>query len=344
VPADELDEQIRLLVAMSREPGAQDGFGMVGIEDARCLGLLAAVCRARRILEIGTGSALSTLHLARGMRGAGGRLVTLERDPAKAARARGVIAAAGLSSVVELIEGDALDELPRLAGPFDLVFSDAQKTDNVHYFDAFMPKLETGGIVISHDVLCPENRKMRDYLDMLKVHPHLETVMLEPTMWVGASDVRGGPGLSVSRKTGTGLDAVLWSRHMAGTLVPGVEPSCGAPVLESRERDVYQDDYGTRSFHLQVSPGLSRDAVLALCRRVLHERACQHYVSVHVYDDEDAYNNRDNFHFPAEEYFRHLLAQVYRHPRLDKDEIRYYPEKTTYLHEKTVGRSPTSAS
>jgi len=104
----------------------------------KLLELLARIMGARSILEIGTLGAYSTIWLARGMQ-QGGRLITLEADPAHAAVARTNIARAGLESMVELRLGSASDTLPQIAaerlGPFDLIFIDADKKNIPSYFE-----------------------------------------------------------------------------------------------------------------------------------------------------------------------------------------------------------------
>lgn len=103
----------------------------------KLLYLLARSSKARRILEIGTLGAYSTICLARGLE-AGGRLITLEFEPLHAKVAQANIRAAGVDAVVELRQGRALDLLPILAaeqtGPFDLIFIDADKVNTSSYF------------------------------------------------------------------------------------------------------------------------------------------------------------------------------------------------------------------
>src|SRR6185295_11079253 len=79
---------------------------------------LATLCRALDpvVLEVGTAIGYSTLHMAEQLRQ--GRVVTLERDPERAASARDFLARAGVADRVELVEGDALETLPALEGPF----------------------------------------------------------------------------------------------------------------------------------------------------------------------------------------------------------------------------------
>src|SRR5512143_3280057 len=102
----------------------------------KLLHLLARACGARRILEIGTLGAYSTIWLARALP-PGGRLITLEANPKHAEVARANLARANLQHVVEVRVGAALETLPHLAAegrePFDLVFIDADKPNNVNY-------------------------------------------------------------------------------------------------------------------------------------------------------------------------------------------------------------------
>ncbi len=119
----------------------------------KLLHLMARMCGARKILEIGTLGGYSTIWLARALP-AGGRLITLELDPKHADVARKNFVAAGVSSIVELHLGSALDSLPKLAteglGPFDLIFIDADKTNIPGYF-AWALKLSRPGTVIIVD-------------------------------------------------------------------------------------------------------------------------------------------------------------------------------------------------
>jgi|SRR5579859_1766642 len=119
----------------------------------KLLHLLARIQGARTILEIGTLGGYSTIWLARALP-PGGRLITLEMDPKHAEIARGNIARAGLTDVIELRLGPALDTLPKIAaegrGPFDLIFIDADKPSIAEYF-AWALKLSRRGSVIVVD-------------------------------------------------------------------------------------------------------------------------------------------------------------------------------------------------
>ncbi|MBH8575179.1 O-methyltransferase [Nostocaceae cyanobacterium CENA369] len=118
--------------------------------------LLAQIQRARNILEIGTLGGYSTIWLARALP-ADGSLIALEADPKHASVARSNIAQAGLSDVVELRLGRALDTLPQLAaegrGPFDLIFIDADKSNNPDYFVWALKLSRRGSLIIADNVV-----------------------------------------------------------------------------------------------------------------------------------------------------------------------------------------------
>ncbi len=122
----------------------------------KLLHILALVQGARTILEVGTLGGYSTIWLARALP-PGGRLVTLEVDPKHAAVARTNIARAGLSDVVELRLGRALDTLPELAttgyGPFDLTFIDADKENTADYFAWALKLSRRGSLIIVDNVV-----------------------------------------------------------------------------------------------------------------------------------------------------------------------------------------------
>jgi predicted O-methyltransferase YrrM len=118
--------------------------------------LLARAQGARRILEIGTLGGYSTIWLARALP-AGGVLTTLELDPKHAKVAAANITRAGLSHVVEIRQGPALETLPKLAaerkGPFDLFFIDADKPSNADYFAWALKLSRPGSLIIVDNVI-----------------------------------------------------------------------------------------------------------------------------------------------------------------------------------------------
>ena len=122
----------------------------------RLLELLARVLRARSILEIGTLGGYSTLWLARGLP-PGGRILTLELEAKHAEVARRNFERAGRAGVIELRLGPALETLPRLveerAGPFDLIFVDADKQNLADYFTWSIRLSRPGTLIVVDNVI-----------------------------------------------------------------------------------------------------------------------------------------------------------------------------------------------
>lgn len=134
---------------------AQHAAGLPAIEVAplsgKLLNLLVRISGARRVLEIGTLGAYSTIWIARALP-AGGRVVTVEAEERNAEVARGNLARAGVEDRVEVRVGRGADVLPALAGtePFDLVFIDADKESNTVYLD-WAARLGRPGTVVVLD-------------------------------------------------------------------------------------------------------------------------------------------------------------------------------------------------
>jgi predicted O-methyltransferase YrrM len=140
------------------ETSAAAGLPAMHVSPAqgKLLHLLARAIGARAVLEIGTLGGYSAIWLARALP-LGGRLITLEADHDHAMIARANIAMAGLADVIEVHQGRALDSLPLLAaegrGPFDLVFIDADKPNNIAYFDWALALSRPGSLIIVDNVV-----------------------------------------------------------------------------------------------------------------------------------------------------------------------------------------------
>ncbi len=126
----------------------------VGAEEGKLLQWLVRLSGARRIVEVGTLTAYSTVWVARGLP-EGGQVTTLEHDPTMAALAHETIAEAGLSSIITLIEGDAQASLSALSddGPFDMIFIDADKISYPLYLDWAEQHIRPGGLIIGDNTL-----------------------------------------------------------------------------------------------------------------------------------------------------------------------------------------------
>jgi predicted O-methyltransferase YrrM len=122
----------------------------------KLLYLLARMQRARRILELGTLAGYSTIWMARALP-EDGSVVTIEADKRHCEVARGNLARADLTSLVEVREGNALDVLPELAAeglePFDMVFIDADKENTEPYFRWALRLSRMGAIIVVDNVI-----------------------------------------------------------------------------------------------------------------------------------------------------------------------------------------------
>ena len=146
----------------------------VSPNEGKLLHLLARIRGARNILEIGTLGGYSTIWLARAVP-RDGRMITLVFNPTHAAVARANLAAAGLADVVELIEGRAIETLPRLAaagrGPFDMIFIDADKPSTVDYFDWALKLSRPGSVIVVDNVV-----RKGAIVDPANHHPDVEGI------------------------------------------------------------------------------------------------------------------------------------------------------------------------
>jgi predicted O-methyltransferase YrrM len=168
----------------------------------KLLYLLAKTIGARTILEFGTLAGYSTIWLARALP-ADGRLISLEANPEYAEVARASIAAAGLSEVVEVRTGPALDQLPRLeadgVGPFDLTFIDADKVHTPDYFTWALEHSHPGSLIIADNVVRdgrlvdrddddPAIAAQRHFHEQLAAEPRVEATTIQT---VGAKGYDG---------------------------------------------------------------------------------------------------------------------------------------------------------
>ena len=161
----------------------------VSEEDGRMLRVMAVTGRAKRALEIGSASGYSAIWIGLGLRDTGGRLVTIEFDPVRAREAAANVRRAGLADIVQVIQGDAFKEIPKLTGTFDFVFLDAWKKDYKRFLDLIFPRLDGGGLFLAHNVV-NKGKDMPDFLTAIENHPALLTAIVTPS----------GEGISMSVK------------------------------------------------------------------------------------------------------------------------------------------------
>ena len=127
------------------------------------------------VLELGGSRGYSTIWLAAGVRYLGGRVLSLENDPAKVEAWRANVEEAGLSDWAELVPGDAFETLPAIDDVFDVVFLDAEKELYEPLFDEARDKLELGAVVIADNLLSHEE-VLGAYSRARQADPTLESV------------------------------------------------------------------------------------------------------------------------------------------------------------------------
>ena len=144
-------------------------------ETGEWLNLLIRATGARNILEIGSSNAVSTIFLADAARANGGRVTGTEIIPERAAEANRNLAEAGLADVATVIAGDAGDTTAGLAGPFDLVFIDAEKDDYPAHLLAIIDRVRPGGLILADNVV---SHDVSAYQRLVRERDDLETVTI----------------------------------------------------------------------------------------------------------------------------------------------------------------------
>jgi predicted O-methyltransferase YrrM len=125
---------------------------IIGPVVGELLYLLVCTAEPKRILELGTATGYSGIYLAKGCAPYGGRLVTIEKDPALAEQARSNFEKAGILKHIDIIVGDVFMESAKLKETFDLVFLDIDKTDYIRVLDRCRHLLRRNGLLFADNV------------------------------------------------------------------------------------------------------------------------------------------------------------------------------------------------
>jgi predicted O-methyltransferase YrrM len=133
------------------EEAARESIPIVGPVVGELLHILARAKGAGNILEVGTASGYSAIHLARALP-PGGKLITLELNPAMASRARANFLQAGLEKRVEVREGQALELMAAMTETFDLIFLDIDKESYAPALPHCLRLLRVGGLLVADNV------------------------------------------------------------------------------------------------------------------------------------------------------------------------------------------------
>lgn len=181
VPARLQADREKLLAELE----ANRGIGVPRV-DGEFLHMLVHVANAQKVLEVGTYRGYSGIWMGLALEQTGGTLTTLEIDPERVREAKGNFTRAGVADRITALEGDAHELAKTVAGPFDLVFLDAEKGNEIDYFNTVFPKLRPGGFLLAHNAISSK-RAMQPYFDLVSKHPDILHVILSLTMKDGLS-------------------------------------------------------------------------------------------------------------------------------------------------------------
>lgn len=161
----------RILGVLDQMVAGGELYLAVDADNGRMLRLLAETAGAKSVVEIGTSTGYSGLWTCLALQSTGGRLRTFEIDPARAEQARKHFEQAGVGGLVDVVVGDAHENVKQLKDPIDLVFLDADKEGYASYLQALLPLVRPGGLITADNVaMAPE------YIKAVTTDPRLDTV------------------------------------------------------------------------------------------------------------------------------------------------------------------------
>jgi len=160
-----------------------------GSFQGRFLSVLSKIIRPKKILEIGTYTGYATLCLSEGL-AHDGQIDTLDKNEELIDFQRKYFDLSGFGSQINQHLGNAIDIIPRLTKGYDLVFIDADKNNYINYFELVLPKMNSGGVIISDNVLWSgkvikqaevkdkDTKVLQEYNKLLATDPRVESILL----------------------------------------------------------------------------------------------------------------------------------------------------------------------
>lgn len=154
--------------------------------EGRFLKMLAQLVGAKRILEIGTFGGYASLSMAEALPD-DGELFTCDVDPVAIEFARRFFAKAKHGKKITLLKGPALESLKTFSGPLDMAFIDADKENYLNYYEAILPMIRPGGLIVVDNVLWSgrvlnpvdaSDKAIHSFNEKIKNDPRVEAVLL----------------------------------------------------------------------------------------------------------------------------------------------------------------------
>lgn len=174
-PLPKSDEEKQILAVLD-EVDKNQRVMSVPQADGRLLRILTESIGARHVVELGTSTGYSGLWFALALRNTDGKLTTYEIDEERAAIARANFERAGIADRIQVVVGDAHEEVTKLEGPIDLLFLDADKEGYVDYLNKLLPLVRPGGLIVAHNMRRPAPDPQ--FVEAITTNPDLETVFL----------------------------------------------------------------------------------------------------------------------------------------------------------------------
>ena len=178
-----LDEKVRTF--LENRKGTWRDWN-IPYSDGKVLYDLIIKNKYKKAIEIGTSTGLSAIWIAWALSKTGGKLITIEIDEGRHKKALSNFREAGLSEYIDARLADAHALVEELKGPFDFVFSDADKDWYKNYFIALEPKLEIGGCFTAHNATNTGSAGIREFIDYLKSLSNFKTT-IDTTSMAGIS-------------------------------------------------------------------------------------------------------------------------------------------------------------
>ncbi len=172
----------KVLAVLNEMQAEGKTFLSVGETEGRMLRLLTETADAKSVVEIGTSTGYSGLWFCLALQSTGGKLTTFEIDHERAELAKEHFRKAGVAQLTTVVEGNAHQNVARLAAPIDIVFIDADKEGYVDYLNKLLPLVRPGGLILADNV-----ESAPEYVRAVSENSELETLYYNDGRGLGIS-------------------------------------------------------------------------------------------------------------------------------------------------------------